>query len=107
MLHAGTVPSAIDLHLYGFGDTGSSGGAGKLRGVPNRATLHVTDDGKGTLSGKAGNARLCEGDSGSPALAEKTAPVLYGVNQGGDPPGGAGLEKTTITHWSAARPLVP
>jgi hypothetical protein len=46
-------------HLYGFGDGGSSGNAGTLRGVPKRATLHVTDDGKGNLSGKAGAAQLC------------------------------------------------
>ena len=80
VLHAGMAAS-VDLHLYGFGDGGSSGNAGTLRGVPKNATLHVTDDGKGNLSGKAGAAQLCQGDSGGPAFVEKTAPVLYGINQ--------------------------
>jgi hypothetical protein len=100
VLHAGTVPSGIDLHLYGFGDTGSTGGAGKLRGVPNRATLHVMDNGNGTLTGKSADARICEGDSGGPALAEKTAAVLYGVNQGGDPPGGVGFGTCAAADWT-------
>jgi hypothetical protein len=81
VLHAGKTAGSVDMHLYGFGDGGSSGSAGKLRGIPERATISVTDNGRGTLRGKAGDARLCSGDSGGPAFVEKTAAVLYGINQ--------------------------
>ncbi len=100
LLHAGMPEAAADLHLYGFGDTSSSGGAGKLRGVPNRATIHVTDTGKGTLIGMSADAQLCEGDSGGPALVEKTAAVLYGINQGADPPGNVGFGTCAAADWT-------
>jgi hypothetical protein len=89
VLHAGKA-SSVDLHLYGFGGGGSSGGAGKLRGVPKRATIRVTDNGRGNLTGKAGEAQLCQGDSGGPAFVEKTAAVLYGINQAIVPSGFGG-----------------
>jgi hypothetical protein len=100
LLHAGTPAAAADLHLYGFGNNSSSGGAGMLRGVPKRATIHVTDTGKGTLTGMSADAQLCEGDSGGPALMEKTAAVLYGINQGADPPGNVGFGTCAAADWT-------
>ncbi|MET0283772.1 MAG: trypsin-like serine protease [Polyangiales bacterium] len=99
VLHAG-MASAVDLHLYGFGSGGSSGAAGTLRGVPNRATLRVTDNGRGTLSGKAGEAQLCQGDSGGPAFVEKSAPVLYGINQAIVPTRSAGGRTCASADWT-------
>lgn len=85
VVHAGKASSA-ELHVYGFGSGGSSGAAGTLRAAPDRATIRVTDNGRGNLSGTAGAAQLCTGDSGGPAFVEKTAPVLYGINQAIVPP---------------------
>ena len=100
VLHAGKA-SSVDLHLYGYGSSSTSGGgAGTLRGIPNRATLHVTDDGKGSLSGKAGPAQLCTGDSGGPAFVEKTAPVLYGVNQAIVPSRTGGGRTCAAADWT-------
>jgi secreted trypsin-like serine protease len=101
VLHAGKVPASIEMHLYGFGDGGGSGNAGKLRGTPKRATIKVTDDGKGNLTGKAGGARLCSGDSGGPAFVENTAAVLYAVNQAIVPAGfGGGVGSCAAENWS-------
>lgn len=99
VLHAGKA-SAVDLHLYGFGSGGSSGAAGTLRGIPNRATLRVTDNGRGTLSGKAGPAQLCTGDSGGPAFVEKTAAVLYGINQAIVPGRQGGGRTCASSDWT-------
>ncbi len=99
VLHAGKA-SAVDMHLYGFGSGGSSGGAGMLRGVPNRATIHVTDNGRGTLSGVAGAAQLCTGDSGGPAFVEKTAAVLYGINQAIVPGRQGGGRTCASSDWT-------
>jgi hypothetical protein len=100
VLHAG-MASAVDLHLYGFGSSSSSGGgAGTLRGVPKRATIHVTDNGRGNLSGKAGEAQLCTGDSGGPAFVEKTAAVLYGINQAIVPAGSGGGRTCAGPDWT-------
>lgn len=99
LLHAGmAVPT--DLHLYGFGQSSTTGGAGTLRGTPKRATVHVTDSGMGTLTGMSADAQLCEGDSGGPALTEKTAAVIYGVNQGADPPGNIGFGTCAEADWT-------
>jgi hypothetical protein len=76
-----TPDRRVDLNLYGFGSGGSSGAAGTLRGVAGRATIRVSDNGRGNLNGIAGAAQLCTGDSGGPAFVEKTAPVLYAINQ--------------------------
>jgi hypothetical protein len=100
VLHAGKTSGAVDMHLYGFGSGGSSGAAGILRGIPKRATIRVTDNGRGTLSGKAGEARLCTGDSGGPAFVEKTAPVLYGINQAIVPTGVGGGRTCASPDWS-------
>jgi hypothetical protein len=101
VLHAGKVPASVDLHLYGFGDGGGSGNAGTLRGVPKNATIKVTDDGKGNLSGKAGEARLCSGDSGGPAFVEKTSAVLYAINQAIVPAGfGGGIGSCAGEDWT-------
>lgn len=96
VLHAGKVPASVEMHTYGFGSGGGSGAAGVLRGIPDRATITVTDDGRGNLNGKAGEARLCSGDSGGPAFVEKTAAILYGINQAIVPTGvgGRGLGGT-------------
>lgn len=99
VLHAGKA-TAADLHLYGFGSGGSSGAAGTLRGIPNRATLRVTDNGRGNLIGVAGPAQLCQGDSGGPAFVEKTAPVLYGINQAIVPPARGGTGTCAKADWS-------
>jgi hypothetical protein len=99
VLHAGKA-AAVDLHLYGFGSGGSSGAAGTLRGVPNRATLRVTDNGRGTLSGKAGPAQLCQGDSGGPAFVENTAPVLYAINQAIVPSSTGGGRTCASADWT-------
>jgi hypothetical protein len=99
VLHAGKAASA-DLHLYGFGSGGSSGAAGTLRGVPNRATIRVTDNGRGTLTGKAGPAQLCTGDSGGPAFVEKSAPVLFGINQAIVPSGTGGGRTCASSDWT-------
>lgn len=99
VLHAGKA-SAVDLNLYGFGSSSASGGgAGTLRGTPNRATIRVTDDGRGTLSGKAGPAQLCTGDSGGPAFVEKTTAVLYGINQAIVPSGRGGGRTCASADW--------
>jgi hypothetical protein len=90
VLHAGTVPASVEMHLYGFGSGGGSGAAGVLRGIPERETITVTADSRGNLNGKAGEARLCSGDSGGPAFVEKTAAVLYGINQAIVPNGAGG-----------------
>jgi hypothetical protein len=100
VLHTGMPAASVDLHLYGFGDSGSSGGAGKLRAVPNRSTIHVNDTGGKNLMGKAGDARLCEGDSGGPALMEKTAAVIYGINQAIDPTSGFGTGPCAGADWN-------
>jgi hypothetical protein len=101
VLHAGKVPASVDMHLYGFGDSSGSGGAGTLRGIPKRATIKVTDDGKGNLSGKAGEARLCSGDSGGPAFVENTAAVLYAINQAIVPAGfGGGFGSCASENWT-------
>jgi hypothetical protein len=96
VLHAGKVPASVEMHLYGFGSGGGSGAAGVLRGIPERETITVTADSRGNLNGKAGEARLCSGDSGGPAFVEKTAAVLYGINQAIVPSGvgGRGLGGT-------------
>ncbi|MET0390090.1 MAG: trypsin-like serine protease [Polyangiales bacterium] len=99
VLHAGKA-SAVEMHLYGFGSGGSSGAAGTLRGIPERATISVTDKGGGTLSGKAGNAQLCTGDSGGPAFVEKTAAVLYGINQAIVPSGFGGGRTCAGPDWT-------
>lgn len=99
VLHAGKA-STVDMHLYGFGSGGSSGAAGTLRGVPNRATIRVTDNGRGNLTGKAGAAQLCTGDSGGPAFVEKTAPVLYGINQAIVPAGASGGRTCAAPDWT-------
>lgn len=90
VLHAGEVPDSVELHTYGFGSGGSGGAAGVLRGIPDRATITVSPDSRGNLNGKAGEARLCSGDSGGPAFVEKTAAVLYGINQAIVPNGRSG-----------------
>jgi len=90
VLHAGKVPASVEMHLYGFGSGGGSGAAGVLRGIPERETITVTADGRGNLNGKAGEARLCSGDSGGPAFVEKTAAILYGINQAIVPTGAGG-----------------
>jgi hypothetical protein len=100
VLHAGMATASADLHLYGFGQNSSTGGAGTLRGVPTRSTIHVTDTGSGTLTGKSADAQLCEGDSGGPALMEKTAAVIYGINQGADPPGNVGFGTCAAADWT-------
>ncbi|HKO94335.1 MAG TPA: trypsin-like serine protease [Polyangiaceae bacterium] len=100
VLHAGKTTGPVDMHLYGFGSGGSSGGAGTLRAVPNNATIRVTDNGRGNLTGKAGPAQLCTGDSGGPAFVEKTAPVLYGINQAIVPSGTGGGRTCASTDWS-------
>jgi Trypsin len=100
VLHAGKAAAAVGMHLYGFGDGGSCGAAGTLRGIPNRATIRVTDDGNGTLTGKAGEARLCTGDSGGPAFVEKTAAVLYGINQAIVPTGFAFGQTCAQPDWA-------
>ena len=99
VLHAGKA-AAVDMHLYGFGSGGSSGGAGTLRGVKNRATIRVTDNGRGNLTGKAGEAQLCTGDSGGPAFVEKTAAVLYGINQAIVPAGSGGGRTCAGPDWT-------
>jgi hypothetical protein len=100
VLHAGKVPASVDMHLYGFGDS-SSGSAGTLRGVPGNATIKVTDQGDGNLSGKAGKARLCSGDSGGPAFVEKTTAVLYAINQAIVPAGfGGGFGSCAGENWT-------
>jgi hypothetical protein len=95
VLHSGKVDS-VELHTYGFGGGGGSGQAGTLRGVPDRATIKVSPDGNGNINGKAGEARLCSGDSGGPAFVENTAAVLYAINQAIVPTGvgGRGLGGT-------------
>jgi secreted trypsin-like serine protease len=100
VLHAGKVASSVEMHLYGFGSGGSSGAAGTLRGVPNQATITVTDDGRGNLTGKAGKAQLCTGDSGGPAFVEKTAAVLYGINQAIVPSGTGGGRTCASSDWT-------
>jgi hypothetical protein len=99
VLHAGKTTGPVDMHLYGFGSGGSSGAAGTLRAVPNNATIRVTDNGRGTLTGTAGPAQLCTGDSGGPAFVEKTAPVLYGINQAIVPSGTGGGRTCASTNW--------
>lgn len=99
VLHAGKA-SAVDMHLYGFGSGGSSGPAGTLRGVPERATIRVADNGRGNLTGKAGEAQLCTGDSGGPAFVEKTAAVLYGINQAIVPTGIGGGRTCAGPDWT-------
>jgi len=103
VLHAGKVSGAVELHTYGFGGGGSAGAAGVLRGIPDRATISVTADSRGNLNGKAGEARLCSGDSGGPAFVEKSAAVLYGINQAIVPNGrsGGGLGGTCAgSDWT-------
>lgn len=100
VLHAGMSAGSADLHVYGFGQNSSSGGAGTLRGAPKRATIHVTDTGRGTVTGMSADAQLCEGDSGGPALVEKTAPVIFGINQGADPPGNVGFGTCAAADWT-------
>ena len=90
VVHAGKVPDEVEMHLYGFGSGGGSGAAGVLRGIPERATISVKADDRGNLNGKAGEARLCSGDSGGPAFVEKTAAILYGINQAIVPSGAGG-----------------
>ena len=99
VLHAGKA-SSVEMHLYGFGSGGSSGAAGKFRGVPSRATIKVTDNGRGTLAGKAGAAQLCSGDSGGPAFVEGTSAVLYGINQAIVPVSARGGRTCASTDWT-------
>lgn len=52
------------------------------------------------LTGKAGDARLCEGDSGGPALMKKAAAVIYGINQAIDPTSGFGTGPCAGADWN-------
>jgi hypothetical protein len=100
VLHAGKSSGPVTMHLYGFGSGGTSGAAGTLRGTPSRATITVTDNGRGNLNGKAGGGQLCQGDSGGPAFVENTAPVLYGINQAIVPTGAGGGRTCANTGWT-------
>ncbi|HKP63411.1 MAG TPA: trypsin-like serine protease [Polyangiales bacterium] len=60
----------------------------------------MAPDNSGNLTGKAGPAQLCTGDSGGPAFVEKTAAVLHGINQAIVPSGTGGGRTCASTDWS-------
>lgn len=101
VLHAGKTPAGgVELNQYGFGAGGSSGAAGTLRGTAGRTTIKATDNGRGTLSGKATAGSLCTGDSGGPAFVEGSAAVLFGINQAIVPTGARGGRTCATTGWT-------
>jgi V8-like Glu-specific endopeptidase len=81
-IYNGSTSVGKGLKVYGYGAYDGNGVGGTLRTGENSASVRLASHDAGYFKATAHTARICEGDSGGPAIDESSSsgyPIIWGV----------------------------